>query len=597
MSPLFDACPKRGLVVCIGLLIIGMWPGGLPATAAKLENPGDGQYYSGIGVISGWKCEAEGPVTVRFNDGPPTPLVYGSERPDTQPVCGDTANGFVAIWNWALLGDGIHTARVYDNGVLFAETTFQVRTLGVEVWPGPENARDFWFGVEGFNLNLAWNANTQHFEVERLYDHAKESYEQHHERLERGREQLAQRPPWWHAPGAYLENPGDGQLYSGIGVISGWKCEAEGPVTVRFNDGPPTPLVYGSERPDTQPVCGDTANGFVAIWNWALLGDGIHTARVYDNGVLFAETTFQVGTLGVESWAGVWCHEEAEWCEPHGFDTSLSLDSGGPGYDGLWQWSAPRTKYGEVGYFRWNAHTQHFEAVARRYAPSLPPEPPESWRWQSPSFRDRPDDFDGPQIHLYHAVPTDARGSLVRLRPDDGPQDVIGFLSASVQDAQRWLATQTYQGRAFRIDTYQQGIPDVTTLPLTVTTAEMQTYGFKSTSVFDAAVLQNGLSLSALGNRDPTKLHVVFVEAPPPLEGVPLEGQGNQKICGLAAPFSGVAVIYAGGPFLPIHGRASCGGLTITFLHEVFHLLGAVHPDAPHQDGTAHIYKGIISND
>ena len=34
---------------------------------------------------------------------------------------------------------------------------------------------------------------------------------------------LAAAPSW----AAVLGNPGNGRLYSGIGVISGWKCEAD----------------------------------------------------------------------------------------------------------------------------------------------------------------------------------------------------------------------------------------------------------------------------------------------------------------------------------------------------------------------------------
>ena len=124
------------------LLIVA---GGLSAEAATLENPGEGQVYSGIGIISGWKCEADGPLTARFNGGRPIPLVYGSERTDTRSVCGDANNGFVAIWNWGHLRADTHTARVYDNGVLFAETTFEVGTLGVE----------FLRGFEG-GLGLGW---------------------------------------------------------------------------------------------------------------------------------------------------------------------------------------------------------------------------------------------------------------------------------------------------------------------------------------------------------------------------------------------------------------------------------------------------------
>ena len=257
------------------------------AEAARLENPENGQFYSGIGIISGWKCDVSGPLTVRIDGGPAAPLVYGSERLDTRQVCGDTNNGFVVLWNWALLGDGRHTARVYDNGNLFAQATFEVGTLGTEFLRGFEGGNNTsWPGAD---LSFRWNESTQHFEVLGLREHDKESWEQYRARLEQYRAQLDRRPPAWHAPAAQLENPGDGQLYSGIGVISGWKCDVSGPLTIRFNGGQPVSLIYGSERADTEPVCGDTDNGFVALWNWALLGDGIHTARAYDNGDAFAE--------------------------------------------------------------------------------------------------------------------------------------------------------------------------------------------------------------------------------------------------------------------------------------------------------------------
>ena len=549
------------------------------AEAARLENPGNDQFYSGIGAISGWKCDVSGPLTIRFNGGQPVSLIYGSERLDTRQVCGDMNNGFAVLWNWALLGDGRHTARVYDNGNLFAQATFEVRTLGTEFLRGFE---------EDTGGNFAWNENTQHFEMRGMfrfeYDEDKESLEQYLEReeqylerLEQYRVQLDRRPPAWHAPAAQLENPGDGQLYSGIGVISGWKCDVSGPLTIRFNGGQPVSLIYGSERADTEPVCGDTDNGFVALWNWALLGDGIHTARAYDNGVAFAEITFQVGTAGGEWWSGTRCHPaNPQTCWVETLISTLPIPSSPSskiGYDGGF-WSDRPSGAGLWNtYFKWNASTQHFEVVARRqYQPFSPPEPPESWRWQERSFADRPDDLTGPQIHIYYAEPSDARGRY----------DRIGYISAAVQDAQRWLAARTDQGRAFRIDTYQ-GRPDVTTLPLDVTTAEMQAANLPET-VFDTPILPGGVSLYNLERRDPNKLHFVFIAAPPALDE-----DSWRSICGVASPRTGVAVMFSGRPFLPQHGNSFCGSQTEIFLHEVFHLLGAVHPDAPHADGTSHV--------
>ena len=38
------------------------------AHATVLENPSGGNFYSGVGVVSGWKCNADGQLTVRFYD-------------------------------------------------------------------------------------------------------------------------------------------------------------------------------------------------------------------------------------------------------------------------------------------------------------------------------------------------------------------------------------------------------------------------------------------------------------------------------------------------------------------------------------------------
>ena len=141
------------------------------AHAASLENPSGGLFYSGVGVISGWKCEANGELTVRFNGGEQVPLVYGSERPDVRDAgaCASADVGFVAIWNWARLGDGNHTAVAYDDGVEFARSTFQVATLVegedfVRGISGRFRARDF--PDPGVNVLLRWNQNVQGFVIE-----------------------------------------------------------------------------------------------------------------------------------------------------------------------------------------------------------------------------------------------------------------------------------------------------------------------------------------------------------------------------------------------------------------------------------------------
>ena len=139
--------------------------------AAMLENPSDGNAYSGIGVISGWKCEAEGDLTVSFNGGDPIPLVYGSKRPDVlnEKACDSADVGFVAIWNWANLRDGTHTAVAYDNDVEFARSTFKVTTLGEEFVRGKSpRTRVPDFPVPGKTAHFVWNQGTQHLELDYL---------------------------------------------------------------------------------------------------------------------------------------------------------------------------------------------------------------------------------------------------------------------------------------------------------------------------------------------------------------------------------------------------------------------------------------------
>ena len=156
------------LRLCLGLMVL------VPslAHAAALGIPGNGAKLSGVSVISGWKCEAEGDLTIVFNDdGKHIPLLYGTERTDVrangQCLDNDHDNvGFVAIWNWGNLGDGEHTAVAYDNRVKFAESTFTVTTPGTDFLTGASKritVEDF--PMLGDSMVLEWNQSTQHFEI------------------------------------------------------------------------------------------------------------------------------------------------------------------------------------------------------------------------------------------------------------------------------------------------------------------------------------------------------------------------------------------------------------------------------------------------
>ena len=158
---------SRGLIGMTAGLVLLLSPAW--ALANRLESPGNGATVSGIGVISGWKCEAEGDITVSFNGGDPIPLVYGSERGDTgvTAVCDDDGlNGFVAIWNWGLMADGEYTAVAYDDGVPFARSTFTVVNFGQSFVTGAVGECTIEdFPSMGESATFAWNQSTQHLEL------------------------------------------------------------------------------------------------------------------------------------------------------------------------------------------------------------------------------------------------------------------------------------------------------------------------------------------------------------------------------------------------------------------------------------------------
>ena len=101
------------------VIVDGMPPTGENRTGRAgvgyLENPGPNSFQSGIGLISGWTCDAEA-VEIVLN-GEPQPAAYGTARLDTEAMCGDTDNGFGLLFNWNLLGDGEHEVVALVDGV------------------------------------------------------------------------------------------------------------------------------------------------------------------------------------------------------------------------------------------------------------------------------------------------------------------------------------------------------------------------------------------------------------------------------------------------------------------------------------------------
>ena len=241
-----------------------------------LENPGAASFQSGIGLISGWTCDAEA-VEIVLN-GEPQEAAYGTARLDTEAVCGDSDNGFGLLFNWNLLGDGEHEVVALVDGVELDRATVTVTTLGAEFLrdaTGTCTAADFPTMDE--TVTLAWQQTQQNFVI-----------------VDGPAPTGANRAG---TPGeGYLENPGPNSFQSGIGVLSGWACEGT-EVVIELN-GQPQPAAYGTERSDTEEACGDTDNGFGLLFNWNLLGEGEHEVVAYVDGEELGRATVRVTTVG-----------------------------------------------------------------------------------------------------------------------------------------------------------------------------------------------------------------------------------------------------------------------------------------------------------
>ena len=246
---------------------------------ATLENPQPASFQSGIGMISGWACYAH--TIVIELAGSPVRAAYGTPREDTRRVCGDANNGFSLLVNWNNLGPGTHAVRALADGVEFARATVRVTTLGVEFLEGVRRTLvvpDF--PRSGEATTLRWEESLQNFVI----TDGQPGRGEGHNRVA--------------GLDAVLENPSLGSSQSGIGIISGWACEA-GEIVIELA-GTPVRAAYGTPREDTRRVCGDANNGFGLLVNWNTLGPGEHALRALADGVEFARTTVRVTTLGVE---------------------------------------------------------------------------------------------------------------------------------------------------------------------------------------------------------------------------------------------------------------------------------------------------------
>ena len=290
--------PNRIFHIFVACLVVGGLLLSSPARAQDADTgnlgiPAAGSVQSGIGIVSGWKCASSG-LTARFDGGDELPIAYGTPRGDTLGSCADPEQqntAFALQWNYSNLEDGEHSLEILDGGEVWRSVNFSVRRLaGERFLRGVERCA----ALEGFPGQndvqyVEWQQSSQSFVLVSGCDAASSS-------AAGGLASVRQADS---VAGA-LENPGPGAKMSGIGIVSGWRC-AGNKITAQFDERAPIEVAYGTPRGDTRGQCADpdrVNNAYVLQWNYALLGDGEHTLRLFDEGVEFASTTFSVQTLG-----------------------------------------------------------------------------------------------------------------------------------------------------------------------------------------------------------------------------------------------------------------------------------------------------------
>lgn len=202
--------------------------------------------------------------------------------------------------------------------------------------------------------------------------------------------------------------------------------------------------------------------------------------------------------------------------------------------------------------------------------------------------RDMQDDLAFQQIHVVYMLPSDAH---------DERLDTLGSIATTVAAADKWLARSS-NGRRLVLDRFD-GALDITHLAIGKTSRQMLDEARRSfgDEVYLREVIQQ--ELRAAGMNAPGKLYVVFYA-------------GAARTCGAAyIPYPGhqhnTVALYlkgraehpapcAGNPFA--QNEDSPGYWGFSFLHEIFHALGAYHvADSPADlmyAGAQDWYPGIL---
>ena len=240
--------------------------------AATLENPVPGAIKSGVGIVSGWVCDAAD-LTVRFDGGPEQIVPYGSERLDTLGVCGDTDNGFGLLINYNELGDGSHTVTLYADGMVVTQVRFTVQTLGTNFLRGVTGTGTITLS-NGIGARVQWEETIQGFTIIGY----------------------GEGPPTPSVVGS-LEYPSSDTFQRGTNPIFGWVCTTDGREVNRVEieiNGRRYRAAYGIPSLFSTAACEGTHNGFHLPFDWKQLGEGEHTVVALADGVEFGRATVTV---------------------------------------------------------------------------------------------------------------------------------------------------------------------------------------------------------------------------------------------------------------------------------------------------------------
>jgi hypothetical protein len=139
------------------------------AQKGVVEIPAQDSVQSGVGLISGWSCVADG-VEISIDGGTRIKVPSESPRGDVESVCSHPNAGFGLLMNYNTLSEGEHTVQLYAKGVALGD----LRKFKV-VKPKGEFARGLAkqitvadFPDPGKSTTLDWREGEQRFGIKEV---------------------------------------------------------------------------------------------------------------------------------------------------------------------------------------------------------------------------------------------------------------------------------------------------------------------------------------------------------------------------------------------------------------------------------------------